>query len=227
MPFSQALFGIKKHASSHADGGSDEIAAALNENALSLPSIDAQTIVDAINVLKTGLSVSQAQSIINSLGKYWDNPTGLKKAYKISDDVLHSHDTTTSDVTSSDVKVKEITIEKLEPSPCVLRTYFQLRINANYNNCVYGRIWRNGSAYGTNQSACVAYEWKAKTEDLEFEEGDKIQLYLSGTSTYKAQARYFRILGKVETLELSEAISYNTVGVENDSDAFSATNTYP
>jgi len=39
MPFTQSLFGIRKHASSHADGGSDEITSSLDWQSLPLGTI--------------------------------------------------------------------------------------------------------------------------------------------------------------------------------------------
>jgi len=217
----------RKHASSHADGGSDEITQALDENALSLPSIDAQTVIDAVNALKSGLSISEAEKIINSFGKLWQNASGLVQKYiKESDNILHRHDDETSrQVGETWVKVKEITLNTLIPSPLTLRIQYKCKRAPNPNNS--SKIYKNGEPYGQAHSPSASYSWETFTEDLEFAQGDKIQVYVyCDSGTQRVYIKDLRILGEITQQTLARAISENSLG-DAETVTISATNTYP
>jgi len=115
--------------------------------------------------------------------------------YEISNDVLHAHDGEKAMPTSSSwKKAKEITINSLVRSPLTLRIYFELRsYSSSYN--VAGRIYRNGEAYGTQQTT-DSTSYVSFVEDLEFSEGDTIELWVYNPNCY-AYVRNFRVLGKV------------------------------
>jgi len=115
--------------------------------------------------------------------------------YEISNDVLHAHDEEKTMSTSDAwVKAKEITINSLVRSPLLLRTYFELKsYSSSYT--VYARIYKNGSAYGTERST-TSTSYVSFTEDLEFSEGDTIELWVYNPNCY-AYVQNFRVLGKV------------------------------
>ncbi|RLJ09276.1 MAG: hypothetical protein DRP15_04050 [Candidatus Aenigmatarchaeota archaeon] len=184
--------------------------------------IDAQTIVDAINALKTGLSVSQAQAIIDSLGEHWKNVSGLKQKYHISNDVLHTNPaeryTHNYPDESMRKKLLEITIDALYPSPVTLRIKYEMKSHAGHT-----RIYKNDSAHGSDHYY-IDDQWHEITEDLEFAQGDRIQIYgWSNNGTINTYARNLRVCGFV-TQDLAHAIAENDCGVNI---GFSARNTYP
>ena len=227
MPFNQQTFGMRKHASSHADGGSDEITQALDENALSLPSIDAQTIINAVNALKSGLSVSEAEKIVNSFGKLWQNASGLLQKYiKESDNILHHHDDETSKQYGGTwVKAKEITLNTLNPSSLTLRIQYKCKANSS-NGSNSSKIYKNGEAYGPAHNP-ASTSWKTYTDDLEFAQGDKIQVYVyCNSGTQRVYIKEFRILGEITQQTLARAISENSLG-DAETVTISASNTYP
>jgi hypothetical protein len=55
------------------------------------------------------------------------------------------------------------------------RTYFELWSGAS-GYTVYGRIYKNGVAYGTERST-TSTSWQSYSEDLDFEDGDECELY--------------------------------------------------
>jgi hypothetical protein len=79
-----------------------------------------------------------------------------------------------------------------------LKIYFELSSD-NFACIVYGRIYKNGVAYGTEWST-TSTSWVGFSEVLSFYPGDKIQLYTklaNAGGAYKllGWARYFRVLG--------------------------------
>jgi len=168
------------HASTHADGGSDEINQGLHPEAI-----------------------------------------GLKKKYIISNDVLHSHDAVASSGSDTYTKVKTITIDTLNPSPLTLRVSFDIRAGSS-GKSVRGRIYKNGVAYGTEQSSSSS-SWSTRTEDLSFEQGDTIELWIRRITT-TCYVQSFRVKGTVDYIDLQTAIDDGNVGVDNP---FEASNTYP
>jgi len=53
---------------------------------------------------------------------------------------------------------------------------------SNAGSAAYGRIYKNGSAFGTEQSANSVGSWTTKTENLAFVVGDTVQLFLKGAT---------------------------------------------
>jgi len=88
------------------------------------------------------------------------------------------------------VKAKEI----LCPLDATLRIYFEL-YGPGVGGTVYGKIYKNGGAFGTGRSRNVE-SWLGWSEDLAFVPGDLIQLYVNDPNdTHLAKCRYFRVLG--------------------------------
>jgi hypothetical protein len=113
--------------------------------------------------------------------------------YSLGDTILRRDDAVVSTTSTTYVKVKEFYISKLIPKTTKLRIYFELSsISSVY--AAYAQIYRNGSPYGTprlNYSTIyIPY-----TEELEFSEGDYVQLYAKCDSGGQANVRNFRILG--------------------------------
>ena len=145
---------------------------------------------------------------------------GLLKKYVISDDLIYSYDAEVSQVNVIYVKKKEITIGTLYPTPSTLRIKFDLKYSAY--TAAYGRIYKNGGAIGTERSTS-SDTYVTFSEDIEFEEGDTIQLYLkSGNVEGYSWSQNLRIYGKTQYLTLVEALPLTTAGKEAP---FVATNT--
>jgi hypothetical protein len=74
-----------------------------------------------------------------------------------------------------------------------VRTYFEIKSeNSDYN--VYGRIYVNDIAVGTQRQGGDNNEWEGFTQDIEVERGDSVQLYIkSGDAGYSAYCRNFRL----------------------------------
>ena len=127
-----------------------------------------------------------------------------------SNQILHRNDNSGSVTGDTMQKILEITIQKLPESPLTLRTYFEIR-SATSGISACGQIWKNGTEYGTLR---VQYdgEWKAFTEDLEFSEGDKVQLYIrSATTDGTAEGRNLRLLGTYKPKPLQPALFVTTM----------------
>jgi len=130
---------------------------------------------------------------------------GIGYIYIVSNDVLHANDSEKNFSTTTYTKFKEIQIVKL-PSPAVLRVYFEIR-SSDSSITTYGRIYRNGSAYGTERST-TSTSYVSFTEDLAFWSGDYVQLYCKTSVVnidYPSYVRNFRILGKIAQAPSSPA----------------------
>jgi len=162
------------------------------------------------------------------LGIYDDDEDGvfggavmqLGKAYIIGDEVLHSHDSQqTHGVAEEWNKEKTITINTLYPSPSTLRIKFDLYGVAG-DKTGKGRIYKNGAPVGTERTR-INEVWETFSEDLEFAQGDTLELWLWTELTFAAQIRNFRVHGTEGDKTLQQALTDNDVG----SDGFAATNT--
>lgn len=111
-------------------------------------------------------------------------------SYKASDDLLISSDAEKSTSSTGYTKLKEITV----PSSGIYRISFDLKSNNEYHYAS-GQIYKNGSAFGTEQST-ESTDFISYTEDLRFSCNDLIQLYVkTDGSAYEAIVRNFRIYG--------------------------------
>jgi len=132
--------------------------------------------------------------------------------YYLDNNVLIANDAEKSTTNTSATKLKEIRITRLFPSLTKIRIYFELR-SSNVLTTAYAQIYRNGSAYGTQRST-NSPSYVAFVEDLDFAQGDYVQLYVwSSSASYSVYVRNFRILGKLDVCQFPP------------SEAFSATNT--
>jgi len=116
--------------------------------------------------------------------------------HKPSDNLKASSDNVQNTTSASYTKIKEITVADYAPKISdkdigKLRIKFDLATN-NTSVAAYGRIYKNGSAVGTERST-QSTSYVTFTEDLEFKAGDKIQLYAHSNGTSIASVRNFRI----------------------------------
>jgi hypothetical protein len=113
--------------------------------------------------------------------------------YNLGDTILRRDDTVSSTTSTTYVKVKEFYVPKLIPKTSKLRIYFEL---ASYYEgfYAYAKIYRNGSPYGTERLN-DSTTYSSFTEDLEFSEGDYIQIYAKCASGGRALVGNFRIQG--------------------------------
>ena len=132
---------------------------------------------------------------INSTAKI--SPSKLTQFYSISDDVLKSHDGQVVVDYGSMTKVKTITLDTLKPSPITLRIHLEVYIGGGGGTC-RAQIYKNGIAFGTIRATSTEGTWYSHNEDLEFEEGDTLELWGYGTAS--SNVRNFRILGKDDLL---------------------------
>ena len=113
--------------------------------------------------------------------------------YNLGDTILRRDDTVSFTTSTTYVKLKEFYVPKLIPKTCKLRIYFELASGASGIKA-YAQIWRNDSPYGTERTRTLT-TFAGYTEDLEFSEGDYIQIYAKCDSGGAANVRNFRILG--------------------------------
>jgi hypothetical protein len=115
--------------------------------------------------------------------------------YNLGGTILRRDDTVAITTSTTYVKVKEFYVPKLIPKTSKLRIYFELRSGVA-GASAYARIYRNGSPYGTerinNTTTYAPY-----TEDLEFSEGDYIQIYAKCDEEGSTSVRNFRIQGSL------------------------------
>jgi hypothetical protein len=113
--------------------------------------------------------------------------------YTLGTTILRRDDATAGTTSPTYVKLKEFYVAKLIPKTSKLKIYFELASGVSGVNA-YARIYRNGSPYGTervnNSTTYASY-----TEDLEFSEGDYIQLYAKCDYEGYALVQNFRIQG--------------------------------
>lgn len=109
-----------------------------------------------------------------------------------SDASFHANDanqTTTSDTYN---KQKEITLEATVPFTYTYRIFFHMATSQE-GITAYGRIYKNGVAFGTEQSTSAA-AGEDFTEDLEFDAGDTIELWIHIGGALTNTVSNFRIL---------------------------------
>ena len=101
-----------------------------------------------------------------------------------------SADTERTEATQTYVKKKEILIYVAG----MIRVSFDLKGSAGSGYQVWGRVYKNGSAAGTERSV-TGTTYTTYTEDLSVAVGDLIQLYSKGNTTggETAYVRNFRI----------------------------------
>lgn len=148
---------------------------------------------------------------------------GLFLKYLIGDASLHTHTGHVSTDTGSFVLMKTITINTLNRTPSTTRIKFDLYRTGFFGE-VKGRIYKNGAPFGTeratNSDSAITY-----SEDLSFEQGDTIELWLYGYGAgTPANNDEFYICGTTPQLTLQEAIDDSDVG---NIDPFVATNSTP
>ena len=207
--------GIKRHATTHLHGGSDEITGELNP--LVYAPIAAQDVIDARNKIGA-VSESEAQSWINGFGKLLNNVPGLCRTYTLNFELLHQHDAEVVTPADFPYVVKTIMIDALFPDPSTIRIAVAIKALAG---TTHSRIYKNDSAVGTehtNSTNIYAVVWDL----LSFADGDSLTLRIwNPTSGDSAYARDLRIYGEVVDLTLAGAVSHNNVGLDVP---FAATN---
>lgn len=122
----------------------------------------------------------------------------VNKKIKVGDNLLDSADTTASGTDTVYTKKKEMVIS-------VSGTYrIKFTLNGEFSGTfVYGRIYKNGNAHGTERSSDTANP-VTYTEDLDFAAGDLLQLYgktadssveyyLSNFRAYAAEAEVIKV----------------------------------
>jgi len=114
--------------------------------------------------------------------------TGLPDAI-VGDYLEVSADTEEEISDTTYTKVKEIWL----PRGGSYRIKFDLKVGYSGENA-YGKIYKNGSPIGTEQTNDTT-TYVTKSEDISgFEAGDLVQLYIKGTSGgYHALAKNFRV----------------------------------
>lgn len=104
-----------------------------------------------------------------------------------SDTLRIASDTERSVGSTSYSKIKEIKVR----ASGIMRVKFDLRHGQELFTS-YGRIYRNGTAYGTERARSTA-TYATFSEDLFFEEGDLVQLYAKYNDSGGGTVRNFRI----------------------------------
>jgi hypothetical protein len=118
-----------------------------------------------------------------------------EKAYYISNDIYVAKDSEVTTSNNTPTLVQTFTLPSDFPPNTLVRVYFEI-IPITTTNTAYGRIYKNGSPYGTIRSNPYYITWYSFTEDLVFSNNDNIQLYIwSSASGQGVKARNFRILG--------------------------------
>ncbi len=117
--------------------------------------------------------------------------------------VRNSHDAEASNVTTSYVKVKTIVLTNGLIGR--VRFYFDIKYNG-VSGPVYGRIYRNGVALGTEiSSTSSTYETRSDDITQAWKPGDLCQLYAKGAASAQVDVRNFRIAYADSTAPVASA----------------------
>lgn len=146
----------------------------------------------------------------------------IESIYKISDDLLHSHDAEGNTGAGAYAKVKTIALNSLYPDPSTLRIKFDLKISTP-GGTAYGKLYKNGGAVGTERINGTT-NYVTYSEDIQYAEGDTLELYIYKTVAGNAFFRNFQVFGIESEITLKEAIESGDCGIV---DAFAGTNTTP
>lgn len=132
---------------------------------------------------------------LSSMIAYGQIPPLPLKRYGLSANVLHSHDAEATETGLVYTKKKTITLTLLNPpTNTTIRCYFELH-SSGVGALAYGRIYKNGSALGTERST-NSTSYVAYTEDLAFSMADALELWsMVQTGGFTAYVRNFRVLG--------------------------------
>jgi len=208
---------FKLHASKHESGGTDEVSLAASQitsgrfGVARMPDGTSGQVLTAqgagVNPAYAAITVSELATAGDILGNneilsYFRKYTGVH-AYTASDNLLKSDDAEVSHSTSTYTKYKTITVPA-GLSSSQSRIKFDLRAGgAGFNSAA--RIYKNGVAFGTEQST-ASQTYVTKSEDLSgFVGGDTIELWLRCVYGAPEYARNFRVYGTwfAEILELA------------------------
>ena len=152
----------------------------------------------------TGQSQLFGNLITNSLVDGVDvSKLSLGKKYVIGEAVLHSHDAPAQRSGTSYVVMKVITINKLLPTPSILRIKFDLAGQAPTMQA-YCKIYKNGNPFGTernNPTGGSDYTYDTFTEDLSFVEGDTIEVWVKSGAIAPSTVKNFRVHGSEADLD--------------------------
>lgn len=177
----------------------------------------------------TALTATQVRTLINVENGATADQTideilagmGVLSAYRIDDAVLHSYDDEVNTNATDPVLMKTITIDRLILSPSTLRVSYELR-KEGIASRVYGQLKKNGVNIGT-EGNITSGSYQVLTQDLEFAEGDTIELWLWAVqSSTPAWSRNFRVHGIDSRLTLEEVASSGGIG---HATPFAGTNT--
>lgn len=146
--------------------------------------------------------------------------SGLLNCYKISDNLLHSHNAEIVTVDAAYTKKYTITLNTLVLSPSTLRIKFDLRAGATGAWLAKAKIYKNGAPVGIERTNATE-SYQTFSEDLSFAQGDDLELWVTKGTAAAAVTRNFRVYGDEDTISISDAITAGTPGV---ADPFAATN---
>jgi hypothetical protein len=123
--------------------------------------------------------------------RVWTYPDRRLTLISPSETLRHSNDTERTSGATSYEKIKAI----FNGVKGCWRVKFDLR-TTNAASAAYGRIYRNGSPYGTEQTT-TSTTYVTFSEDLIFTIGDSIELYIhtATSGAYWAVTRNFRLYG--------------------------------
>lgn len=195
-----------------------------DENVSSSVHPNAMTHIDAV-APHSGHEVLTSKNATNgyaglSGGKLADSQMpGILYKYGLSDTIIQNNDAEVSVYGITMTKVKEITINSLYKTPTTIRVSFDLKTEYNYEFDwdASGRIYKNGSGYGPVhwvQSRASGGNYVTFTDDLSFNQGDTIELWIAaGSPSHHAYARNFRVKGQGVQLSLAEAIVDGNIGL--------------
>lgn len=159
------------------------------------PNIPTNNILLALIHVSVDCTVIESNQIIDE--RIFVKPVGI--LYIPSDTLLQSDDAEYSHMVPSYVKVKEIVVPDIVfGNDSELRIRYDLK-SGESSECVYGRVYRNGSQVSSTQNNCTA-TYITFPEDINgWAAGDLIQLYTSAQSTSREVfVRNFRVYGDIE-----------------------------
>ena len=172
-------------ASTQTDGDSpldETLMEAIRQNLISLEEWMGDGFTQAIDHDHDGVnskSVLLADGIVAPAKLYYWNP---------GETLINSNDGVKSTTSSAWVKVKETQV----PRGGTYRVKFDMYRGSG--GTAYGIIYKNGVAHGTERSTIQpVFTAETFSEDLAFEAGDLIQIYLKGLGTYTMNMRNFRL----------------------------------
>lgn len=118
---------------------------------------------------------------------------GQSVSYSLTDDIILSHDAEVSTTSSSLVKLKTITLSLPETTTIRIKCAVKAVGGAGDAQC---RVYKNGAAVSAIHYAVGENSYEAFSDELEYADGDTLELYAARAGTATCYVKEFRVTGQ-------------------------------